>query len=226
MNLLIIALKRIQSTPITYENAMIKFSILISTIPRRLNNFFPCLTSKLMTQIEDRPDVEILGFFDNKKRTVGQKRNELLRMAQGEYLTFIDDDDDIADDYISSIMETLTAHPEADCVVFDCICTINGDVHSQTYSKYSIQYEYNQTPTISPNPLNPSWTIGNQWTGKPAHTMVYKSTIAKNHIYANQNYGEDVDWVVRACKEIKNEIRIDKILYFYNFNTAISETRG
>jgi glycosyltransferase involved in cell wall biosynthesis len=205
---------------------MIKLSILISTIPRRVNNFFPSLVNKLMAQIGDRQDIEIVGFFDNKKRSVGHKRNELLKLAQGEYLVFIDDDDDITDDYISSIMYALSANPEADCVVFDCITTINGDTNNQTYSKYSTAYEYGQVPATSVNPLNPAWTIQNQWRGKPAHTMVYKASIAKGHIYVDKNYGEDVDWVVRACKDIKNEIRIDKVLYLYNFNSAVSETRG
>jgi glycosyltransferase involved in cell wall biosynthesis len=205
---------------------MIKLSILVSTIPRRLNNYFPALMNKLMWQIGTLRDVELIGLFDNKKRSVGHKRNELLKMAQGEYLIFIDDDDDIANDFVVMIMDTLYKNPTADCIVFDCITTINGDRNNQTYSKYSIAYDYTQVPEISPNPLDPTARIAYQWRGKPAHTMVYKSEIAKKHIYIDQNYGEDVDWVKRACKDIKNEVRIDKVLYFYNFNDSVSETRG
>jgi len=205
---------------------LLKLSILVSTIPRRINTFYPALLNKLMPQIGYRPDIEVLGLFDNKKRSVGQKRNELLQLAQGEYLTFIDDDDDIAPDYVSSVIRTLYTNPTADCVVFDCITTINGDKNNQTYSKYSINYEYIQVPEPGPNPIDSTGRIAFQWRGKPAHTMIYKSEIAKKHIYINQNYGEDVDWVKRACLEIKNEVRIDKVLYYYNFNSAVSETRG
>ena len=182
--------------------------------------------TKLLFQIGNRSDIELIGFFDNKKRSVGHKRNELLRLAQGEYMVFIDDDDDIANDFVSTIMGTLQANPSADCVVYDCITTIDGNIHAQTYSKYSIAYEYHQIESVGPNPLNPAATIKFQWRGKPAHTMVYKSELAKRHVYINQNYGEDVDWVKRACMDIRNEIRIDKVLYFYNFNSAVSETRG
>jgi glycosyltransferase involved in cell wall biosynthesis len=205
---------------------MLKLSILISTIPRRINTFYPALLNKLMAQVGDRWDIEVIGLFDNKKRSVGHKRNELLKLAQGEYLCFIDDDDDIAQDYISSIITSLYANPIADCIVFDCITTQNGDKNNQTYSKYSINYEYVQVPGISPNPVDPTGRIAFQWRGKPAHTMVYKSGIAKKHIYMNQNYGEDVDWVKRACQDIRNEVRIDKVLYYYNFNSTVSETRG
>jgi len=187
----------------------VKLSILVPSVPSRLTTFFPRLIQQLEKQVGARSDIEILGFYDNKRRTVGEKRNALLQLARGEYLTFIDDDDRVADDYIASIMDTLAVHPEADVVVFDCITTI--DNKSTTYSKYSINYEYGQT--------------GDQWRGKPAHTMVWRSAIAKKHMYPNQNYGEDVNWVVRACADVRHEVRIDKTLYFYDFNSQVTETR-
>lgn len=190
---------------------MIKLSILIATVPSRLNTFFPTLIDSLNAQIGNRDDIEILGFYDNKKRTVGQKRNDLLDLAEGEFLTFIDDDDRVADDYIESIMECIYNNPNADCIVFDCITTIDGDTNNPTYSKYSIQYDYTH--------------VGDQWRGKPAHTMVWKSEIAKGTSYLSQNYGEDIDWVKRACVNIIDEIRIDKVLYYYDFNNSTTETR-
>lgn len=188
---------------------MIKLSILIATIPSRLTTFYPRLINHLSEQIKEYDDIEILSFYDNKKRSVGAKRNALLNLAQGEFLTFVDDDDRIANDYIESIMSTIYNNPGADCIVFDCETTIDGgDKH---FSKYSIHYNYGRT--------------GDQWRGKPAHTMVWKSEIAKKHTYANKNYEEDIDWVSRACVNIKNEVRIDKILYFYDFNNTTTETR-
>lgn len=191
---------------------MIKLSILIATVPSRIRAFYPNLLDSINSQIGNRADIEVIGFYDNKKRTVGSKRNELLKLAQGNFLTFIDDDDRIANDYIQSIMTCIEQNPNADCIVFDCITTIDGDKDNPTYSKYSIKYDYTH--------------VGDQWRGKPAHTMVWKSEIAKKHIYSNQNYGEDIDWVKRACKDIQNEIRIDKVLYYYDFNNSTTETRG
>lgn len=191
---------------------MIKLSILILTTPRRLETFFPRLIRHLEKQIGSRTDVEILGLYDNKKRTVGEKRNELIKMAKGKYLTFIDDDDRIDDTYIETILKMIEERPDADCIVFDCITTINNDPNQVTYSKYGIEFNYHQT--------------GNQWRGKPAHTMVWLSDITKRHSYVSKNYGEDIDWVVRACRDIKTQVRIDKVLYYYDFNSAVSETRG
>ena len=190
---------------------MIKLSILVLTVPSRLSFFYPRIMKQLLDQCDSFPEVEILGLFDNKKRTVGEKRQDLLNIARGEYLVFIDDDDRIADDYVSTIIDALINHPETDCVVFDCICTTNNS--KMVYGKYGIEYDYYED------------TVNNMWYGKPAHTMVYKSSIAKEHVYSSTNFGEDVDWVKRACIDIKHQTRIDKVLYYYDFIENVSETR-
>jgi len=135
----------------------------------------------------------------------------LINLAKGEYLVFIDDDDRIADDYIESILKALRENPGCDCVVFECICRVeNGP---ETYCRYGIEYEYT--------------TVGQDWYGKPAHTMVYKSSIAQKHRYSHKSWGEDVEWVKRACVDIKAQVRIDKVLYFYDCKSeTTSETRG
>ena len=107
-------------------------------------------------------------------------------------------------------MEALEKNPNADCVCFKCLTTIDGK--NPVYSKYSIAYDYHQN--------------GNQWFGKPAHTMIWKTAIAKKFAFPDKSYGEDIDWVKSAYREINREIQIDKVLYFYKFDSRISETRG
>ena len=191
---------------------MIKLSILVLTVPSRLSFFYPRIMKQLLDQCAGFPEVEILGLFDNKKRTVGEKRQDLLNIARGEYLVFIDDDDRIADDYVSTIIYALNCHPETDCVVFDCICRIEDG--AEKYCKYGIEFEYGDISDT-------------EWRGKPAHTMVYKSSIAKKHVYSSTNFGEDCEWVIRACVDIKHQTRIDKVLYYYDCKErTTSETRG
>jgi len=179
----------------------IKLSILVATIPNRIDNFYLRLMKDLIHQTKDVPTVELIALFDNKKISIGKKRDELLRLANGEYLVFIDDDDRIAPDYVHEILKALEAHPGTDCVVFDNMCSVNSG--TPYLCKYGIEFEY-RGPT---NGL---------WTGKPAHTMVYKSEIAKRHRYTDMGSGEDMDWVKRACKEIKSQTRIEKVLYYYD----------
>jgi hypothetical protein len=124
----------------------------------------------------------------------------------------------VANDYIASIMPVL----ERDCVgpdvvVFDCVTTVNGG--KRTYSQYSKQYDYCQWP-------DPTGEYDFQWRGLPPHTAVWKRDIALRHAFDSVNYGEDVDWVKRAVKDVLIEERIDKVLYYYNFNDATTETRS
>ena len=112
-------------------------------------------------------------------------------------------------------MEEIYKNPNTDCILFNQICCIDNR-DKKILCKYGIEFDYGY--------INSEET---EWRGKPAHTMVYKSAIAKKHSYKNSNYREDTDWVVRACKDIKEQTRIDKILYYYDCNqSTTSETRG
>jgi glycosyltransferase involved in cell wall biosynthesis len=192
---------------------MIKLSILILTIPSRVNTYLASLLRQVHSQIGGREDIEVLVLYDNKKRTIGQKRNALLDLAQGTHLIFIDDDDRIADDYISSIMEVLdTSDP--DCIVFDCRCTVvkPGKPSTVLHCKYGVEFDYT--------------LIGDQWRGKPAHTMVWKSSVAKLYRYSDISNAEDIDWVKRAVLGVKTQHRIDKVLYYYYADRTKSEYRS
>ena len=193
---------------------MTRLSVLVPTVPSRLSFFFPRIMNQLLEQSQNYPEVEIIGLFDNKKRSVGEKRQDLLNLARGQYLVFIDDDDRISDDYISSIMQAMDENPNTDCIVFDCICCIENS-SLKKLCKYGVEFNYGDI------------NDGTEWRGKPAHTMVYKSSIAKSHSFSSVNFGEDVDWVVRACRDIKEQTRIDKVMYYYDCQAeTTSETRG
>ena len=189
----------------------IKLSILVPTVPNRIDNYYLRLMSDLIRQTAPYPDIELIALFDNKKRSIGKKRDEMLGLAKGEYLVFIDDDDRVSPDYVKDIMTALYENPGTDCVVFDCICKVNSG--PDKLCKYGIEFEYGDI------------LGGKEWRGKPAHTMVYKSSIAKHHSFTDMGYGEDVDWVKRACQDIRIQTRIDKVLYHYDAEYATtSET--
>ena len=109
-------------------------------------------------------------------------------------------------------MDTLYKNLDTDCVVFDCICRVDGG--PEKFCKYGIEFEYGDISET-------------QWRGKPAHTMVYKTAIAKKHQFCDLGYAEDIEWVKRACLDIKIQTRIDKVLYYYDAQTSTtSETRN
>lgn len=184
---------------------MIKLSVLIPSLPSRRKTYLQRILDQIEGQINSlkRKDIEVIVLYDNKKRKIGDKRQDMLDIARGEYLVFIDDDDRVSDDYISEVMRVIDSGSSPDCIVYDTMYSRLGKNHM--LCKYGIEYEYNKAVPGS----------GAVWTGKPAHTMVYKSSLAKSVRYSSINAGEDTDWVIRACKLIKKQERINKVLYFY-----------
>jgi hypothetical protein len=183
-------------------------SVLILTTPRRVGKSLPSLLEKLNDQIGDR-DVEVLALYDNKKSTVGAKRNALMSIANGTYLCFVDDDDDIADEYITEILGAIENNVDVDCVVFDELQIV--DTQEPEHWKYQIKFkDYD----------------GKYHYGRPAHTHVWLSSKTKNCKFPSQNFEEDSVWIDTMVHRITNLVSIDKILYYYNFSTESSETRG
>ena len=188
----------------------ILLTILVPTVPSRINYFYPRIMKQLLDQTKKYNNIELVSFFDNKKRTIGKKRDEMLKLAQGKYVTFVDDDDRLSNDYVDEIMNAITNN-DVDCIVYNVICCVNNGKNK--LCKYGIEFEYGDI------------NGGLEWRGKPAHTMIWKRSIAIKHNYSNRQNGEDMDWVKRAYLDIKTQHRIDKTLYYYDANYATtSET--
>jgi glycosyltransferase involved in cell wall biosynthesis len=193
-----------------------KLSILIPTTTKRCSRFFSSLIQNVNEQIEkiNRNDIEILGLLDNYKKTIGEKRNDLLQMSKGKFIIFIDDDDRITDDFLSEILLAIDNNPTADCIVYDMICTINGC--RKIHSKFGVEYEYTQMAPWSMNNCSIKNEVPELWYGKPSHNMVWASRIAKSCNFPSCNSGEDFAWVKQAWPKIKKQIRIDKVIYYYD----------
>ena len=192
----------------------IKLSILVPTIPNRFNNYYQKMMNNLIEQVKPYDDdIELISLFDNKKRTIGKKRNEMINMAQGEYIVFIDDDDRIAPDYVKEIMTALYENPNTDCVVFDMLSFTDGK--SPILNKHGIEFKYGFVQVEDKL----------EWRSLPTHIMVYKSDIIKKHGFNDKlKSTEDTDFVIRAAPDIKVQTRINKILYLYDTNyTTTSE---
>jgi glycosyltransferase involved in cell wall biosynthesis len=104
--------------------------MIISILIRSLYNreaMLNSLLSNLYTQIVKGNyyfNVEVLVNRDNKEITSGAKANELLLAASGKYIVFIDDDDEVADNYIELMLNAMKT--DADCIGTQGTYTING----------------------------------------------------------------------------------------------------
>ena len=180
-------------------------SILTSSVLRRWT-LLQELIILMDSQIKDLP-VEHLVFIDNKKRSIGSKRQALLDLAQGDYLAFVDDDDVPAPDYVREIMTVLN-NGSPDLVVFPIRVTINGG--QDGIVEPSVKY----APKIPGTPLavyKPPVT-----NRPPHHLCVWRASIAKQSRFPDQSGKEDFIWAEPLWPLVKKEVRIDKVLYWWD----------
>ena len=145
--------------------------------------------------------MEIIVFSDNAKRPIGKKRNDCLLLSQGEYVCFVDDDDRISDDYISSILNSINENP--DVIVFDALITF--DEQRPKLVKYGREFDYYEKEDA--------------YYRHPNHLMVHKkSNITES--FQDIKIGEDDEWASRMLDRIVTQSRIEKILYYYEYRTT------
>ena len=110
------------STP-TLEHGM-RLSILLCTIPEREEDF-EALWQHLMNQWNSLPlaiakRVEIIAVSDERRMTIGAKRNLLLDYSCGKYVCFIDDDDWVSEMYLTRLW--IASLQDPDCIGFSVKC--------------------------------------------------------------------------------------------------------
>ena len=186
---------------------------------KRLSALIPSLSSRshllaelrkeLNGQIGLKSEIEVIASTDDGTKTVGQKRNELIQSASGEYVVFIDDDDQISDNYVHEIMKALESNP--DCIGLLGYMTTNGG--RPKAFKLSKELEYGEDAYYYYRPTN--------------HLCPVKREIALQIKYPEKNLGEDYDYAMRlkASGLLKKEIFIDKQIYHYRFNTNLTATQ-
>lgn len=204
------------------------WSILIAAIPSRYHSAHKLLFSLLEQQSVARmPDVELLYFMDNRRRSVGAKRNALLSMAMGDYISFIDDDDAVAPNYVGMLHEAIVRarKDSVDVICFGQKATLKpaGVIHMCTYSlAHYKQREPDKRRVLATTKEQNTLA----WTGPPSHTMVWRRETVKDIKFPDKQFGEDVGWVDLACEKATTEIIMDgDPLYYYQFDENKTATR-
>jgi len=180
-----------------------KLSIMIPTLYSR-KDFYDKLKYKLDWQIKRFDlynEVEIVPCLDNGEQTIGWKRNYCGEQAQGLYRCFIDDDDDVSDNYISYLMKGI----DSGCDVMSLIgLYIPNGLFDRPFL-HSIKYTH-------------AWQDDKFYYRAPNHLNCVKSELVKDIKFQEKNFGEDGCWMedVFALKRLKTEHEIPQLLYFYN----------
>lgn len=183
-----------------------KLSILITTLPVRSEKL-QFLINSIKKQIKGRK-VEIIYLGDDKTKSVGAKRNDLLSISRGEYITFVDDDDMVSNEYLDEIFRAMESKP--DVIAFHVQRFLNGEKQ-----KVMIYDNVTLRPRMAPNATHYKLCCN--------HLCVWRKSIIKVR-FPDKSLGEDHDWAMDMINHYKTFHTIDKVLYNYYYSTTESET--
>jgi hypothetical protein len=186
------------------------WSILIPTIPGRekgLSDLVSTLREKLARLAPDLR-YEFCLAFDNREMSIGMKRQKLVEMAKGKYLSFIDDDDEITDAYIE-----------------DLWATIQGGYHTMRLRGQMSQYTFVHSTAITLTTPMATKSEPPVFQRPPNHLNPLLSDVAKLVSFKDAVHGEDLDWTLSLyrTKFIETEYRSnpDRIHYIYNLGQRV-----
>lgn len=179
-------------------------SILIPTVPERAAKFYD-LMRLLQWQAEGLP-VEILSFCDNKTRSIGRKRNALLQMANGKYVAFVDDDDDVSEDYVVTLCDM--AKVDVDVLTFRQLAQWND-------ATSTIEFRIN-------HPIAAVFRSGCTTKRFPWPCCAWRRELAQECVFTDKDFGEDLDWVLQANELVKTEAYNPKVLHYYTHKDETS----
>jgi hypothetical protein len=177
------------------------WSVLIPTIPGREESLKALIDGirEKVARLAPGLRVDIATNFDNRVKSIGKKREELLQGATGKYMSFVDDDDQITDAYIEDLRDTIAGEYH--------VMRLRGQIQQYTFT-HSIE-----------NTLSGMMAQGEVFLRPPNHLNPMMTDVAKLVHFGDATRGEDLDWTIRLAKRnfLEREFRSDpgRIHYLY-----------
>ena len=184
-------------------------SVLVCGTPRRAQSHALPLIAKLEKQATHLP-VEILYLLDNKRRSVGLKRQALLDIARGDYVAFVDDDDDVSPDYCMMICGSV-ALDRPDVATFEQEADIAGQIGRIRFGLGNPNEPFRAGATA----------LRNAW-----HVCAWSRHLAQIARFPDLMDGEDWAWASQLCTVASTSKHIPLVLHYYFFRPAMTEATG
>jgi glycosyltransferase involved in cell wall biosynthesis len=166
---------------------------------------FEDLQFRLKWQINTKYNGQVEIINDSStKYTIGEKRNHLLEEAKGKFVVFIDDDDEVSDDYIESIIQAIDSNQEIDCIGMKGKITFDGA---------------NEKKWIISTSCGNWYEKDNMYFRTPNHISPVRRDIALKVKFPKIMIGEDYEYSMGILPHLKREVLIDKELYHYKYIT-------
>ena len=177
----------------------IKLSICVLSIFSRADHLQNLLRLLYSQPKELLNQCEILLNIDDRTRTIGEKRNELLQSVKGDYVTFIDDDDDITPEYLQEVF--IGINQGVDAIGITGIYAPITALHKPF--KCSKDYKWEERPDAYYRSIQ--------------HICPIRTEIAKSVQYPEINFGEDKGYSDRINSLVKSDYVSIIPIYIYKY---------
>ena len=184
-----------------------KLSLLVCALT---NRDWGKIVDKLKLQAANYSTVEVLVDLDSGEATSGVKRQRLTDQSKGEYIAFVDDDDDVSDDYVEAILEG--THSNADIVTFKLQLTNSVSPTKVETWKFGLTGDLRQHGLMSAN-----------------HLCAWRKELATKVAWCPElGHGDDQLWYkpLQAAGLMKTEFFINKVLYLYQFDVCVTQNQS
>lgn len=192
-------------------------SVLMPAIPQRSHLFTP-LYNELHRQLEfmntfhpSLGEIEII--VDPSKKfldgglSIGKKRESLVKKATGRYCNFLDDDENIAPNYLETLVRL--------CCQGKDVCTFRSLARTDFYWSIIDMRLGSENEEATPDRI----VKRNCW-----HICPIRTEYAQRYEFEDKNYAEDWDWTKQVLTHCKTEAHTDAILHEYRHSKLISES--
>lgn len=183
---------------------MTVYDILISTIPHRHAELCGLL-AELDRQMV--PGVGVRVFRDDLENDLPVKFQALLDSSGADYVSWLDDDDAVAGDYLLRVTRALEEKP--DYVGFVVWWSLDGVLqkaahHSLVWNRWDDNGDKLVRDITALNPIRRDLAMLGSWRGT--------------------GHGADSDWAtqIRATRKVRREVFIPDPMYFYRHKTQDS----
>lgn len=178
--------------------------MLLSVLNQTYFNWQLCLvdagTNKLRRLVDELADGdERVCYKEIDNAGIAGNTNEALRLAQGEYITLLDNDDTLSPDALYRMVEMINAE-KPDCLYSD---EDKMDGEGQSFFCPHVKPDYNPVLLQSNNYI--------------CHLFMVKTSLAKEVGGFNGEYdgAQDYDFILRCTEKSKKVSHVKRILYHW-----------
>lgn len=169
---------------------------------RQMNDLMNCL----VPQVTKYP-ASVLVQADDGKMPIGEKRNWLLSRSTRKYSAFVDDDDMVDENYVKEILEAIERGKQSHGGFVDCIGICGYMIENGIRT-----WQFRHSITVGRWCRDKRMKI---YFRTPNHLNPILTEIAKTCKFPVNNWGEDKVYSDFIRPHLKNEVFIEKPLYFY-----------